>query len=272
MTRRVVLSLALLLAVSWPAVASAGDGAIARAIEDLRSCDKVDAHVCRSLPARLTAYGDDAVPPVQAAFGALSQAGKVLSIIALRAIETPRSSTALVKLAKTSDIVVRTMIVGALGERVGKVVDKALIAALRDKNSTVRQSAAEALGRRAEQRNRRRVVAALLKSAGDPAVSVARTAMESVALFRDARVLPLIRRALVSEDVAWRKSGLFCLRFSHDKSLVPPVIELLRDADGVVLRDAVRSLQRMTGREYGADYHLWRGWWDSENEVDQPLD
>ena len=260
-----LLTLAIGLA-ALPESASAGNAAVARAIDDLKICTQVDAHMCRAIPSRLSAYGTAALRPLERVFPTLAQAGKILAVVAFRSIDGKKSTAALVRLERKANRVVRLLILTALGERTGKAVEKTFIVALSDDLPTVRQVAAEALGRHPGQRHRKRVVGPLLKAVGDPVIVVARTALESVAMLRDKRALPHIRTALASDSSIWQQSGLFCLRFVSEPSIVPAVIELLRNEDTVLARDALRTLQRLTHKEYGPDYVLWKGWWALEHE------
>ena len=258
------MSLLIILLSLGPELSTSGP--VERALTDLRDCDDIERPICKAVVGRLAAHGQRSVRPILKAFPALSPAGQLLAVVALQEIPHSRATAALVKLTRTANMMVRTTVVAALSNRHGPAVDKALVRALGDKSAGVRASAAEALGRLPKQRNARRVVPPLLKRLKDPVADVASAALVSAAILRDHRAEAHVLSWLRSEQLEHQKTGLFCLRFLQPEGVVPVLIELLVSQDTAIAGDASRTLARITGKDYGADYHLWRGWWDAEHE------
>ena len=48
-----------------------------------------------------------------------------------------------------------------------------------------------------------------------------------------------------------------------DTSKVPIVMEMLKDKDARVQRNAGVALRGMIGENFGRDYAAWKDWWDS---------
>ena len=240
--------------------------AVTRAIEALAECRTVDEAHCQSIPVRLANYKQASVKPLGKAFAGLSPAGQILGVMALQRIKHDVSTRLLVKLARKSNYMVRTLVLSALGDRAGRAVDKALIAALSQDNPAVRAAAADALGKSERRRNLKRVVPALIKAAGDREVSVKVAAIGSLGLLGHRSATPVVVKALGSRHAPLKRTALFSLRFLNDKRSVPDVIEVLRVEDGVIVRDAGTTLERITGMAFGVDYELWKGWWAAQEE------
>ena len=102
---------------------------------------------------------------------------------------------------------------------------------------------------------------ALARVCADPSEQVAVSAIESLGLIGDLRAVPSIVGALRSPRQSVRHAALFSARMVRDARIVPPLIELLQDVDAVTANDAARALARLTGRELGAEYHVWKNWW-----------
>lgn len=249
-----------------PATALGVDPAVVRALEDLRSCTQVDEALCRSVPGRLSNYGDRAVRPLVKAFPTLSSAGQILGIISLQRIETRRATRALIGLSTSSNYVVRTLTLTVLGDRPGRYVDRALIVALKDVNPAIREAAAEALGKAPRVRSLRMAVPALIQAIDDPASEVVSAAVGSLGVLGDKRAVPRVMETLSSSNRGVRRSALFALRFLRDARSVPHLIEILREPDAELRENAGKTLERVTGAHLGVDYELWKGWWEAHRE------
>lgn len=240
--------------------------AVKRALDELRKCNNIDDPVCRGIPTRLSNYGGASVAPLDRLFHELSPAGQLLAVIALRNIEHMASTRMLIGLALKSNFSVRTLALASLGDRVGRRVDTALIDAMDDDSVMIRTAAAEALGAHPAKRNLKKVVPALLSHTADAEAMVQIAAIDSLGVLGDERaVLPLVE-ILDKSSGATRRAALFALRMLGDQRAVSAVIEVLRDEKMEVVREASKTLQRITGQSFGIDYELWKGWWEAQNE------
>lgn len=243
--------------------------AVVRALDDLRTCNRIDDPVCRGIPGRLKNYGARAVKPLMKAFPKLSPAGQLLGVVALRGIDSKKSTKALIVLSADSGYLIRTVSLAALGERKGSVVDNALIKALADDATAIRAAAAESLGKVMRHRDMKRTVPALVKAAADSAMTVRVASLESLGFLGAVSALDTIVGALDSRQLSVRKSAVFSLRLLGDKRSAPALIELLKEDDRVLVDDASKALERITGRDFGIDYEMWRSWWSvNKDDVD----
>lgn len=245
-------------------VASAGDvGPVTRLVAELGECQDVGNPACRQVAIRLSNFGARAVPSLAKAFPKLSPAGQILGLVTLDKIKTRSSTRALIKLSARSSLVIRALALATLGPRKGRAVDNALLKGLKDKQPTIRVAAAEAIGRSRSARNVKRMVPPLVRAARDADTEVRIAAIESLGMLGDKRGVPPMRAALHARQPKLRKTALFALRFVADQRAVPDVIELLRDDDRMMVRDAGKTLERITGVDFGVDYELWKGWWEA---------
>jgi HEAT repeat protein len=211
----------------------------------------------------LAGYGAKAVRQIRKSLSVLSPAGQVLALAALKLIDHKSSTNTLIVLAKKSPIMIRTVAISSLSNRSGKAVDAALRNLLRDKNPTYRALAAEALGKNKRNRDLKRACRALVKSTTDAIIEVRIKALESLGMLTCAQGIQSLINALGSRKKRERLTALFALRFLGDKRAVPAIIEVLRDEDDMVVGDAAKTLKRLTGETYGADYGLWKAWWET---------
>jgi HEAT repeat protein len=257
---RPVLILALLAGLA--AHAQKTPDPVARAVAELQNCHAVDDPVCRGIPVRLANWGKHSVGPLLKGFSELPRAGQLLGVVALKDIPHASAQRGLIRLAQADgDLIIRLLAVDALGDRTGRAVDKALIRLLRSDNPAVRAAAAEALGKLPSERTRKTVVPALLDASGDKDSSVERSAIASLGMLGDKRGVPVAVAALQSPDKAVQRAALFALRFLNDVRAAPQIMELLKARDRALVQEAGRTLEKLTGLDFGIDYALWKGWW-----------
>ncbi len=254
-----ILALAVVVGTSLHALAQSPP--VARAIEDLRTCTKIDSALCRTLPGRLAAHGATSVMPIHDALPTLPPQARTLAAIALTQIDHLQSTKLLVELARKDDLLLLTVVIPALGERQGKEVDRALVGLLRSPHPHLRGLAAEALGKAKSKRDLTLAVPALLRAFRDPIEAVKVAAIESVGLIGDRRVVPELLAHLNDSRPRVRRTVLFALRFVSDLSAVPKLLDLLTDDDLTFVREVASTLEKLTGQRFGLDVELWRGWW-----------
>jgi hypothetical protein len=123
-----------------------------------------------------------------------------------------------------------------------------LLVALRDRNSEVREGAAEALGLLEDPAIESSLGAAaielLLAQLRDEHYFVRRTAAQAVASLGPAAVEPLLER-LRDPDWRVRQSAVRALGLLKDARAVEPLLEVLRDRNSEVGEAAVRALRRL---------------------------
>ncbi len=234
---------------------------VERLVQELAECEDVKSPACRQIALRLSNYGKRAVQPLSKSFSKLSPAGQILGLVVLGEISHRSSTRALIRLSRRSTLVTRALALASLGTRAGRNVDSALLAALKDRHATIRAAAAEAIGRSQTARNTRRVVPGLVRAAKDEDIQVQVAVLESLGMLGDKRGVPPMRAALRAEQPIIRKTALFALRFVSDRSVVPELIRLLREDDGLIVQDAGKTLEKITGLNFGTDYELWKEWW-----------
>jgi len=171
------------------------------------------------------------------------------------------------RLANRSNYVVRALAINALGKRTGARVERTLITLLDDQNPTLREAAATSLGHSASNRDRGRILPALLETCDDSEEAVQLASLQSLGLLNDNRALPRLCQALSAPNLRIRKQALLAIRFLDAPQAVPDVMQLLLDEDRTLVQDAGRTLERMTGMDFGMDYELWKGWWETEQEA-----
>ena len=262
-----LLSLVVLVALNAEA---ATPNAVVKALDDLRTCHRIDDPVCRGVPVRLKNYGGRAVKPLMKAFPGLSPAGQLLGVVALKGIDDKSATKALIALSSDSGYLIRTVSLAALGDRKGRAVDKALIKALADDAAAIRAAAAESLGKVMRKRDMKRTVPALVKATGDKEMTVRVASLESLGFLGAVSALDTIVRALDSRQLSVRKSAVFSLRLLADKRSVPALMEILKEEDRALVDDASKALERITGRDFGIDYEMWRSWWSVNKEDVRP--
>ena len=146
---------------------------------------------------------------------------------------------ALVPLLSDSNAFVRAAGADALGLlRASAAVGKLGEVLTKDKEASVRQSAATALAYIGDPS----AADALVQALSDPEPSVRYAAARTLGVMRASKAIPALTKALQDKDVGMRRTAASALGSMGDRSARPAIEGLLADSEPLVRGDAMRSL------------------------------
>ncbi|HET6201858.1 MAG TPA: HEAT repeat domain-containing protein [Planctomycetota bacterium] len=156
--------------------------------------------------------------------------------------------------------------VRALGLGKRKEALGAVTAAAGDADDRVRIAAAEALGRIGDKEG----VPPLARLAEDREAGVRRAAVDALGAIADPAGGPAALKLLADREWPVRAAAIAAVARLRTREAIPILIEKLRKEEGRLADDAGRSLKSLTATDFGADYALWKAWWDRLGAVFQP--
>ena len=83
----------------------------------------------------------------------------------------------------------------------------------------------------------------------------------------DARALEALISALKHEDLGVRIAAAEALSDKKDPKAIAPLINGLKENEEAVLEAFVKSLQEITGKDFGQDHDKWEQWWNKNNKT-----
>jgi hypothetical protein len=142
-------------------------------------------------------------------------------------------------------------------------VREALIVALADENSWVREHAAKALG----DIKGKGTVEPLIAALKDVNSSVRKEAAEALGEIKDARAVQPLITTLKDKDSSARREAVRALGKINDPRAVEPLIAALKDKNSFAQREVGEALRKITGQNLGQDQTRWQKWWQ-ENKAE----
>lgn len=234
------------LDVRWSAALALGRQKTPRAVVPLIVALNDTHHVVRMWAAlALGKIGDaQAIDPLTMALLDKEVPVREAAVLALGLLHDPRASEALGTAINDTHVIVRIMATQALSQ-IGDVhcVD-ALCVALDDSNANIRETAAEALGRIKDTRS----IGMLSQALCDSVLSVStRAAKALVAIGGPARVA--LFEKLSDPDPRVREVVIAALRYAQDSTIVPLLIDALRNETPTVRSMAAQALGSFHDRQ-----------------------
>lgn len=144
---------------------------------------------------------------------------------------------------------------GMLYYKGDKRAKSALLKALRDENKTVRQNAAAALITCGDES----CVPALIEAGNDPYYKTRKNALHTISKYAAPEIsIPLLEKAI--DDESWSVKNIAAEELYNKKNYkgLRKLIEKLKDKENS--SQAVSSLKKITGEDFGADYKRWKEW------------
>jgi HEAT repeat protein len=83
---------------------------------------------------------------------------------------------------------------------------------------------------------------------------------------KDPRALDALIKALSHEDLHVREKVAEALGERKDTKAIEPLIAALKDKGETVSGIAAKSLQEITGKDFGQDHDKWKEWWEKNKE------
>jgi HEAT repeat protein len=142
--------------------------------------------------------------------------------------------------------------------KIGKPSVKYLIEALKAEQAYTRLAAARALGEIGDP-DASDPLMALLKDSGK---DVRRAAVRALAGIAGDNAVKPLAEALKDEDEEVRRLAGDAL-VAIGKPAVAPLIEMLKDKDIIIRFNAAKTLEKITGRDFGIDAEKWTEWWQA---------
>ncbi|HKN47849.1 MAG TPA: HEAT repeat domain-containing protein [Candidatus Polarisedimenticolia bacterium] len=139
-----------------------------------------------------------------------------------------------------------------------------LVSAARHPDPQVVRAAVQALGRFRQPD----AVAALKAAASNPAIEVRSDVLTSLQLEEDPQVIDILK-GMGATDAApeIRAAAMAQVSRFKDPTVVPYLIERLRDRDASVRMAAAQMLGQMTGQTFGLHAERWTLWWSRNQKV-----
>jgi hypothetical protein len=148
----------------------------------------------------------------------------------------------------------------------GKDRIEVLVEALKDENSSVRGSAAEALEKInpkwRETEEAKKWVPVFISDLKSKSLGTREAAVYALGELKDPRAVEPLIEALKDKDWSVRKRAVEALGKLKDPRAVEPLIEALKDEVWNVRRSAADALQEITGQHFGRDPEKWQKWWE----------
>lgn len=84
---------------------------------------------------------------------------------------------------------------------------------------------------------------------------------------KDDRALEALIFALKHKDLGVRIAAAEALSDKKNPKAIPPLINGLKENEEVVREAFVKSLQEITGEDFGQDHDKWEKWWNKNKKA-----
>ncbi|MCI0586936.1 MAG: HEAT repeat domain-containing protein [Planctomycetes bacterium] len=242
----------------WPTLKDTASRAEAvRDLEGIQSAEVLEATLPILVEKGTEAEVRDAIVKV---YGKL-EGKECIDRLAFIAVEKNKSKEPFAKSPLAREATVRAL---GMGKRTGGIA--AVVAAASDPQEEVRIASAEALGKIGTSEG----VPALTKLAADKEPGVRRAVADALGAIADPDGNPAAVRLLEDREWPVRASAIAAVARLRTREAIPILIEKLKGEEGRLVDDAARSLKSLTATDFGADYDLWKKWWDRLGAVFVP--